>query len=75
MEAASSLHGWISNHPAYEDVVNKDYWIPASHWPVGDEFQKRVGKTMGDDIMVRLAIYFCETFFLFSDTETQSRHS
>ncbi|RDB28437.1 Secondary metabolism regulator laeA [Hypsizygus marmoreus] len=53
-DAAEKLHSWISNHPAFEDVVSEDFWIPASHWARGDEFQMRLGATMRDDILAFL---------------------
>lgn len=54
VEAAENLRSWVSNHPAFEAAAYQDYWIPASHWTVGNESQIRIGATMRDDILVGL---------------------
>lgn len=54
VDAAGYIRSWISNHAAFEDVVCRDYWIPASPWVHGDEAQMRIGETMQEDILVCL---------------------
>lgn len=53
--AANSLHTWVRSHPAYEDVVYHEIWIPTSPWARGEDSasqrKRRHGKQMGDDIM------------------------
>ncbi|GLB35760.1 putative methyltransferase [Lyophyllum shimeji] len=50
VEAAENIGPWVTNHPAFEDAVYDDFWVPTCHWPVGDDFQMRLGATMRDDI-------------------------
>jgi len=50
-DAATHLHRWISSHPAFENVVYQDYWVPVSPHPVFNDFQKHVGAHMRDDIL------------------------
>ncbi|KAF7337605.1 hypothetical protein MSAN_02233800 [Mycena sanguinolenta] len=57
-DAATHLHGWISSHPAFEDVVYQDYWVPVSPHPSFNDFQKRIGTQMRDDILVRRCHFF-----------------
>lgn len=54
VDAATHLHSWISNHPAFERVVYREFWVPTSPW-VRDEFQKRMGSGMRDDILVSIS--------------------
>ncbi|KAG6846091.1 hypothetical protein H0H87_006455 [Tephrocybe sp. NHM501043] len=49
VDAADNLREWMSNHPALEDLVYEEFWMPVSAWPE-DDFMKRMGATMGDDI-------------------------
>lgn len=53
-DASRHLHEWISNHPAFEDVVYREYWIPTSPWLRGSDpesvFWNEVGAVMRDDI-------------------------
>jgi len=51
VEAAGNIFRRITEHSAFEDAVNEDFWMPCSAWPV-DPLQKRIGATMGDDILV-----------------------
>lgn len=57
VDAASRIQTWISNHPAFEEVVYKDFWVPASPWKRESEKVIRHGEAMRDDILVRVAIY------------------
>lgn len=51
-DAASHLWSWISDHPAFEEVVVQDFWVPTSNWMRNDPKQMRMGATMRDDICV-----------------------
>jgi hypothetical protein len=51
VEAASNIRRWMSENPAFEDIVQDDIWIPTSHWVAHDEMQQRIGATMRDDIL------------------------
>ncbi|KAF5385302.1 hypothetical protein D9615_001170 [Tricholomella constricta] len=50
VEAAENLKSWVTHHPAFEDPVYQEYWIPTSQWANGNDFLMRVGATMGEDI-------------------------
>ncbi|KAF8220782.1 S-adenosyl-L-methionine-dependent methyltransferase [Tricholoma matsutake] len=54
VDAASNIKSWVTNHPAFEDVVCQDYWMPVSPWVHGDEAQMRIGETMRGDILAFL---------------------
>jgi len=54
VDAATHLHKWVSEHPAFENIVYRDYWVPVSHWPTNDEFMRRMGTYMRDDILAFL---------------------
>ncbi|KAG9313965.1 S-adenosyl-L-methionine-dependent methyltransferase [Chiua virens] len=53
-DASTHLHEWISNHPAFEDVVYREFWIPLSPWLRGNDphskFWNEIGTTMRDDL-------------------------
>ncbi|KAJ6623079.1 hypothetical protein B0H10DRAFT_2011056 [Mycena sp. CBHHK59/15] len=53
-DAATHLHRWIASHGAFEDVVYQDYWVPVSPHASFNEFQKRIGSQMRDDILAFL---------------------
>ena len=59
-EASTHMHEWVSNHPAFEDVVSRDFWIPCSPWMHGSDpmtkFWNGVGATMRDDIKVSASL-------------------
>ncbi|KAK6974353.1 hypothetical protein R3P38DRAFT_2584342, partial [Favolaschia claudopus] len=50
-DAATHLRQWITSHPAFEEVVYQDYWVPVSPHPSFNEVQRRVGSLMRDDIL------------------------
>ncbi|KAJ8084742.1 hypothetical protein AAF712_006408 [Marasmius tenuissimus] len=50
-DAATHLHRWTTNHNAFEDVVYRDFWVPASPWRRDSEFALRSGRGMRDDIL------------------------
>ncbi|KIL01069.1 hypothetical protein PAXRUDRAFT_821087 [Paxillus rubicundulus Ve08.2h10] len=55
-DADASLHllEWVSNHPAFEDVVYREFWLPCSPWLPGSDpqttFMNEIGETMRDDL-------------------------
>jgi len=50
-DAATHLNRWITSHPAFENIVYQDYWLPVSPHPIFNDFQKRVGAQMREDIL------------------------
>jgi len=58
VNAATHLHSWIVDHPAFEDVVYRDFWVPASPWIEGNDAERRRGESMRDDISVCLRLSF-----------------
>jgi hypothetical protein len=57
VEAANRLHQWISQNPVFQDVVYREFFIPASpffHYTEPNaQFNNRIGGFMREDIMVR----------------------
>jgi hypothetical protein len=51
-DAATHLHRWITANPAFEHIVYQDYWVPVSPHPSFNDFQKRIGAQMREDILV-----------------------
>lgn len=53
-DASLHLHEWISDHPAFEDVVYREFWVPCSPWLRGSDpesiFWNEVGTVLRDDI-------------------------
>jgi len=53
-DASLHLHEWVSNHPAFENVVYREFWIPLSPWLKGDDadsiWWNGIGTTMRDDL-------------------------
>lgn len=68
VDAATHIHRWISQHPAFENVVYREYWVPASHWHT-NEFQRRIGSYMRDDICVSV---ICLRFVYFTNSSPYS---
>lgn len=54
IDAATHLHEWISNHPAFEDVVYRDFYAPSCSWRSDDERMLHIGETMQEDILAFL---------------------
>ncbi|TFK41939.1 S-adenosyl-L-methionine-dependent methyltransferase [Crucibulum laeve] len=50
VDAATHLYDWVANHPAFEEVIYREFWLPGSPWIKGDAFQQRIGNGMRDDI-------------------------
>ncbi|KAI0685087.1 hypothetical protein BC835DRAFT_1421619 [Cytidiella melzeri] len=54
-DAATHLHRWISDHPAFEETVRQDWWIQVSPWHPGkdaeSQWMNRHGASMRDDIL------------------------
>ncbi|KAG5639552.1 hypothetical protein H0H81_012223 [Sphagnurus paluster] len=48
-DAATHIRSWVTEHPAFEDPVYEEHWLPTSAWP-RDPFWKRIGAIMVDDI-------------------------
>jgi hypothetical protein len=48
------MHQWVRDHPAFEDVVYREFWIPLSPWLKGNDPNSRwwndIGATMRDDV-------------------------
>jgi hypothetical protein len=42
------MHGWVQNHPAFENVVHKQYWMPLgnSSPALGDPIQEQLVKNL-----------------------------
>lgn len=56
-DAANHLYRWVSQHPAFEDVVYRQWWFQVSPWNRGRDAESRrlnrYGAAMRDDILVR----------------------
>jgi len=59
-DAAALLHRWITQHPSYEDVNYREFWLPYGPWMRGrPEFMAHpgydafcsVGDAMAEDIL------------------------
>ncbi|EIW87092.1 S-adenosyl-L-methionine-dependent methyltransferase [Coniophora puteana RWD-64-598 SS2] len=54
-DASGHLRQWVEDHPAFENVVYREYWFPCSPWLRGNDPQSakwnRIGATMRDDIV------------------------
>lgn len=65
-DASTHLYDWVSSHPAFEDAVHREFWIPCSPWLPGNDpvtkFWNEVGATMRDDIKV--SDIYCRTIGL-----------
>lgn len=55
-DADASLHmyQWVCDHPAFEDAVYREFWIPCSPWLRGNDpnsiWWNGIGATMRDDV-------------------------
>src|ERR1700726_709935 len=60
VEAADKLRGWVVDHGAFEGIVDRQFWIPSSPWPKGDDpeavWLRRVGEVVREDFLVRFLI-------------------
>ena len=56
-DAANMLYSWTLQHPAFEDVVYQDYFIPTAPFMSPGEpnynFMRSIGETFREDIQVR----------------------
>ncbi|KAJ7651499.1 hypothetical protein DFH06DRAFT_1187109 [Mycena polygramma] len=50
-DAATHLHQWITTNGSFEDIVYQEYWVPVSPHPSMNEFQRRIGAQMREDIL------------------------
>ncbi|KAF7356192.1 hypothetical protein MVEN_00950500 [Mycena venus] len=53
-DAATHLHRWMRANPHLEDIVYQDYWVPVSPHASFNDFQKRIGSRMRDNILAFL---------------------
>ncbi|PCH34099.1 hypothetical protein WOLCODRAFT_135501 [Wolfiporia cocos MD-104 SS10] len=57
-DAANHLHRWISDHPAFEDIVYREIWFQTSPWRNGHDNetqrQNRIANTFRDDVLAFL---------------------
>lgn len=55
-DAANHLHRWISQNPALEDVVYRQFWFQSSPWRAGNDAatirQNRIAQVFRDDVLV-----------------------
>jgi len=55
LNSAGKMRQWIIDHGAFEDVVYREFWIPASPWPKGDDplttWWRRIGELERADII------------------------
>lgn len=60
-DAANHIYRWVSEHPAFEEVVYRQWWFQVSDWNSGRDAdsrrKNRHGLAMRDDILVRQ--FFC----------------
>ncbi|KAF9817961.1 hypothetical protein IEO21_03036 [Rhodonia placenta] len=54
-DAANYLHRWVSDHPAYEEVVYREFWFPTSPWRRGTDSEtrrsNRIANVFRDDVL------------------------
>lgn len=54
-DAANYLHRWVSDHPAYEEVVYREFWFPTSPWRKGNDSEtrrfNRIANVFRDDVL------------------------
>ena len=59
VNAASHLHEWILDHPMFEDVVYKEFWVPVVPAPRDtsndSEEARQMDKKLSDDCYVSVA--------------------
>lgn len=55
-DAANYLHRWVSDNPAYEEVVYREFWLPTSPWRRGNDSEtrrfNRIANVFRDDVLV-----------------------
>ncbi|PFH52328.1 hypothetical protein AMATHDRAFT_57399 [Amanita thiersii Skay4041] len=51
VDAPLKLETWIRRHPAFEDVVNADFWLPSSPWKIDDPALMQKSTILRDDIL------------------------
>lgn len=56
IDAPVRIHEWVSAHPAFEDVVLRDIWVPASPFMVGNDpetkFWNEIAVTLRENVKV-----------------------
>jgi hypothetical protein len=62
VDAANHLRRWVSQNPVFENVVYRDFFLPASPFfhPTdhNSKFKNSVGVSMRDNLIVRLSLLF-----------------
>lgn len=54
VEAADSMYHWVKDHPLFDDVVYRTFYIPASPWDTSNAFNMHIGYQMQKDISVSI---------------------
>ncbi|KAF5374969.1 hypothetical protein D9758_000509 [Tetrapyrgos nigripes] len=49
VDAATHLYSWVKNHPMFEQVEYREFWIPCSPWK--RDFPRHLSMIMRDDIL------------------------
>lgn len=52
VDAATHLFDWVNDHPDFEDVVYREFFLPVIPWAGDNESTKRISETVADDIVV-----------------------
>ncbi|KAF8641132.1 hypothetical protein AX17_000774 [Amanita inopinata Kibby_2008] len=51
VDAASQLETWVRNHPAFQGVVIREFWLPTSPWNMDDVDMVQKSTILRDDIL------------------------
>ncbi|KAI0931414.1 hypothetical protein AcW1_001179 [Taiwanofungus camphoratus] len=55
-DAANYLYRWIRDHPAFENVVYREFWLPTSPWKKGNDPESqrhnRIAHIFREDVLV-----------------------
>ena len=74
--AATQLHQWITDNPMFEDVVYREFWLPAvpvrRETPNDSEYLRRIDKNLYEDCLVSLVNF---RFFPHSHIHVPGLHS
>ena len=58
-DAAGKLHGWVRDIPVFEDIVHKEYWMPASPWVPEDDPEHEEMNAFGRLLQEDFLVSFC----------------
>lgn len=50
VDAATHIHAWVKDHPMFEDVVYREFYLPTCAWMGDDGFWDHIGHNMDLDI-------------------------